>query len=47
MGLQLFIAKLICKKLHGKVSVSSSKGQGSVFTFSIEAQLQESIDIKR
>lgn len=41
VGLNLFIAKLLCSKLKGKVSVQSRKGSGSSFTFSIEASLEE------
>jgi len=37
VGLNLFIAKLICKKLNGRVSVISKSGMGSKFSFCIEA----------
>jgi signal transduction histidine kinase len=38
VGLNLHIAKLIVKKLNGNVGVTSTKGQGSKFWFSIEAE---------
>ena len=38
VGLNLYIAKLMAKKLKGKVSASSRKGYGSKFFFSIEAE---------
>ena len=38
VGLNLHIAKLIVKKLNGNVGVTSSKGFGAKFWFSIEAE---------
>lgn len=40
MGLGLTISKMIVQELGGDITVSSTQGQGSTFTFSIKTAIQ-------
>ncbi|HKJ47747.1 MAG TPA: ATP-binding protein, partial [Christiangramia sp.] len=40
-GIGLYLANEIMKRHHGKISVESTKGEGSIFTFTLDLALED------